>query len=114
MEPMIGNRFDSRASSRRPSPREILIRRSVPHLGFILQNERDWTFELDQGDSPCDPAFPGGCEGIAMLNRNSLSLSALSNRLNLGTRSLAYSAASTMAPTPSASVTSIMTSCVIH
>jgi hypothetical protein len=31
---------------------------------------------------------PGGCEGFAMLNRTNLTLSALSNRLNLGTRSL--------------------------
>lgn len=34
------------------------------------------------------PPTEGGCEGNAMLNRNNLTLSALSNRLNLGTRSL--------------------------
>ena len=40
------------------------------------------------------PPFYGGCEGLAMLNRTNLTLSALalSNRLNLGTRSLAANA----------------------
>jgi hypothetical protein len=40
------------------------------------------------------PPFPGGCEGFAMYNRTNLTLSArsLSNRLNLGTRSLALNA----------------------
>jgi hypothetical protein len=37
---------------------------------------------------PYDPAPPGGCEGLAMFYRTNLTLSALSNRLNLGTRSL--------------------------
>jgi hypothetical protein len=38
-----------------------------------------------------DPAFSGGCEGLAMLSRKNLTLSALvlSNGLNLGTRSRA-------------------------
>ena len=42
--------------------------------------------------SPRDPAFPGGCEGFAMLSRINLTLSALTNRLNLGTRTLVLNA----------------------
>ena len=42
--------------------------------------------------SPRDPAFPGGCEGFAMLSRMNLTLSALTNRLNLGTRTLVLNA----------------------
>jgi hypothetical protein len=40
------------------------------------------------------PPYSGGCEGLAMFNRKNLTLSArtLSNRLNLGTRSLALNA----------------------
>ena len=40
------------------------------------------------------PPFPGGCEGLAMLSRKNLTLSALvlSNGLNLGTRSRAANA----------------------
>jgi len=42
--------------------------------------------------SPREPAFPGGCEGFAMLSRMNLTLSALTNRLNLGTRTLVLNA----------------------
>jgi hypothetical protein len=44
--------------------------------------------------SPRDPALLGGCEDLAMFNRTNQTLSALalSNRLNLGTRSLAANA----------------------
>ena len=61
--------------------------------------------------SPRDPAFSGGCEGFAMLSRINLTLSALTNRLNLGTRTLVLNASGTMAKRPCASVTSIMMSC---
>ena len=62
--------------------------------------------------SPRDPAFPGGCEGFAMLNRMNLTLSALTNRLNLGTRTLvAQCERQQWQDRPCASVTSIMMSC---
>ncbi len=42
--------------------------------------------------SPREPAFAGGCEGFAMLSRMNRTLSALTNRLNLGTRTLVLNA----------------------
>jgi hypothetical protein len=65
-----------RGTPERPKPREAtaehpLVELPLPHTVI--------------------PPFEGGCEGLAMLNRTNLTLSAsaLSNGLNLGTRSLA-------------------------
>ena len=66
----------------------LRIREPAPSSVSCTRSASEGPSKAESDLANRDPALPGGCEGFAMFYRTNLTLSALSNRLNLGTRSL--------------------------